>query len=201
MILKKFLVIIIAENIEMTTQPKRELEAHRQIAYLHALAGFESQNIEQASHMLVQATGELEDLTGRSREVSQLKKRRETSVALESSKLSRQQKNLDQVKRTSREEFDHMLTLQKAAEEMESIVARLLDEQQRTQSGTRPPTNTAFATLKGQLPVPFRGRIIAEYGNHTDPVTKLKSFSPGITIKGKAGNNPRFRANESLHFP
>jgi murein hydrolase activator len=33
---------------------------------------------------------------------------------------------------------------------------------------------------------PFKGTITLAFGEHVDPVSRLKSFSPGITIKGKA---------------
>ena len=85
----------------LSFNPNSELDRHRRVVYLTALAGFESENVAQAETLLKDATSQLDDLSGRSKVASGLKRRRETSVALEQSQRSRQQKALDLPQRPS----------------------------------------------------------------------------------------------------
>ncbi|MBN1212611.1 MAG: peptidoglycan DD-metalloendopeptidase family protein [candidate division Zixibacteria bacterium] len=168
--------------------PNRESGIKKQIMYLNSLADFESGNIEEASEYLIQSVDELENLSGKKKEVSNLKKQKEVSYSLDKSRKQNEEKKLDRLRRKSMDEADRIFTLEKAAREMEAIIARLEEEQERVrrqQQGST--TGSVFAALQGQLLSPYRGKIIVPFGNLQDPVTKLKSFSPGITIQGKAG--------------
>lgn len=174
----------------ISDRPNDELDLQRKVIYLTALAGFESENVHAASTMLNESVLALEDMSGRRSVISGLKKERETSYALGTSQKQRQEKNLDQVRRHSMVEADRVITLQQAAEEMASLVARL--EEERTSSlGQRSSTGgeSVFATLKGRLPSPCRGQIVQAFGPHRDQITGLRSYSPGIAIKGRAGNS------------
>lgn len=173
---------------QLTDDPNHELEYHRRIVYLTALADFESGTVRDASEMVNRAAIDLEDLSGRKRTITGLKKERETSYALGRSQRERQEKNLDQLRRKSTAEADRVITLRQAAQEMQDLVARL--EEARSRRGHERPQSgpSAFAAQMGQLLSPFRGQIVEAYGEHVDPVTRLRSFSPGITIKGKAHN-------------
>jgi len=176
----------------LSFNPNSELDHQRQVVYLTALAGFESENVAQAETLLNEANSQLDDLSGRSKVVSGLKRKRETSVALEKSQRSKQQRTLDLLQRRSREESDRILTLKEAAQEMEAIIARLEKERERAKpSGGEVYGSSLFATLKGRLPPPYRGRVVVKYGSSVDPVTRLKSFSPGISIKGSPGGKVR----------
>lgn len=189
---RQFYLASSAQTGFLTFNPNSELDHHRQVVYLTALAGYESENVAQAETLLEEATSQLDDLSGRSKVVSGLKKNRETSVALESSQRSRQQRALDLLQRRSREESERIMTLKEAAQEMEAILARLEKERERaTTSGGEVSGSSIFASLKGRLPPPFRGKVVVKYGNAVDPVTRLKSFSPGISIKGSPGGKVR----------
>ncbi|MBD3257853.1 peptidoglycan DD-metalloendopeptidase family protein [candidate division GN15 bacterium] len=174
----------------ISDRPNAELDLHRKVVYLTALAGYESGNVQEASVLLNESVAQLEDVTGRSKMVRGLKKDRETSYALGTSQKQQQEKKLDQVRRKSLVEADRQITLQQAAEEMASIVARL--ERERTATTSRRPARrgeSVFATLKGRLPSPFRGKIVTAFGPSKDRVTGLRSYSPGIAIKGRSGNS------------
>jgi septal ring factor EnvC (AmiA/AmiB activator) len=168
--------------------PNVELKRNRRIVYLSALAAFESENLAEASQYLSESIEEIRALTGKSKEVSSLKKKKEVSYSLDKSRKSKQEKQLSQLRRKSVDEAERIMTLKMAAEEMERILARL--EEERRQVG---PTElgeyaaSVFSGLKGQLPSPFRGKVIVPFGNMVDPITNLKSFSPGIAIQGRAG--------------
>ena len=129
-----------------------------------------------------------DELTGESRKISRLKRKRETASSLVKSAKDKQEKNLQRVRREKTEEADRVLMLEQAAREMEAIIARLQQQMEQRaiiEGITGGPS--VFATLKGQLLPPCRGEVIQPFGNLIDPVTKLKSFSSGISIKVNPG--------------
>ncbi|MBU8932851.1 MAG: peptidoglycan DD-metalloendopeptidase family protein [candidate division Zixibacteria bacterium] len=168
-------------------KPMAEVKDMRESVYLAALAGFKTNIIDQAASSVSHTADRLDQLTGEQRRVSSLKKDKEVATALEKSRKSKEEKSLDALRRQKMAEGDRMLTLQQAAEEIERVIARLEDERRRKQrvSNQPHPGPSVFATLKGQLGRPFRGKIVVPFGSARDPITNLESFSPGITIKGR----------------
>lgn len=169
--------------------PNEELMLHRQIVYLTAIAGFGSEYVEQAAEYLTETMGAMNQLHGERRKVTALKKMKETASQLASTARRKQQKDLEKLRRAKTEEADRVLTLEMAAREMEQIIARLQREEQQRRLGRGKVDigPSIFASLKGQLLSPYEGKTITAFGRSVDPVTNLRSFSAGITIKGKAG--------------
>jgi len=173
-----------------TDNPNVERQLRRNTVFLTAMADFELGNIEEATGYLAETIDALDGLSGQSDQVKSLKKKKEVSYSLDMSRKSQHEKQLDRVRRRSMDEAERIMTLKAAAEEMERILARLEQESRRARPAESPTAGpSVFATLKGQLRSPFRGKIVVRFGNLVDPVTKLKSFSPGISIKGKAGGS------------
>ena len=168
-------------------RPNLEMELSSRVTYLAAVAGFDSSVVVEAKTLLDESLSQLSDLSGQKSEVAKLKRSKETSTSLEKRKKERQEKELAQLRRRKSEEADRILMLQQAAEEMQAIIDRLEQEFAQNQWSQQNASPSAFATLKGQLLSPFRGKVVTPFGHKVDPVTKLKSFSPGITIKGKPG--------------
>jgi len=168
--------------------PNDELDYNRLLTYLSAMAQFESAGVDHALELVDRSTEELGGMADRKKTISGLKKQRETSYALGTSRREKEQKNLDQVRRQSMMEADRVITLRKAAEEMASIIARLEEERALAEHGRGDDLPSAFAALRGKLLSPFHGRITEGFGEHTHPITHLKSFAPGITIQGRANN-------------
>jgi septal ring factor EnvC (AmiA/AmiB activator) len=168
--------------------PNEELVLHRQVVYLTSLANFESGNVDRASEYLAQTLQAQDELTGESRKVSRLKKSRESSSALVANARQKHQKSLERVRREKTEEADRVLMLEQAAREMEAIITRLqqeMEERVSREGVTGGPS--VFAALKGQLLPPCRGEVTVPFGELIHPVTKLKSFSAGISIKTGPG--------------
>lgn len=184
----------------LVDEPNGELGLHRTTRYLTALAGFESGNVEQAEGFLVQSIGELEQLTGQSKLVTSLKKEKEVSYSLGQSRKQREERSLDRLKRLKQDEADRMLTLQQAAAEMQEIIARLEEASRSRQYPEGDIAPSVFAALKGRLLMPHRGKVVVPFGLSTDPVTKLKSYSPGIVIKGRAGAEVKLVASGTVAY-
>lgn len=173
--------------------PATEAETDRRMIYLTALVNFESGNLAAASRFFEQSVSQLSRLSGEQGKVSSRVKKETSSYKMQVSRKSRQEQALDKLRDLKAKEADRIMVLEQAAREMEKIIARL-EAQQRRQPGEPEPEvpfepGVSFATLRGQLSAPFKGEITIPYGPSTDPVTRLKSFSPGITIKGQPGGN------------
>jgi len=168
--------------------PNQELELNRRVIYLRAVADFEAGNVAAATEFLEESIAHLEGRTGEKNQVAGLKKNKETATALDESRKEREQKKLQTVRRRKTEEADHLLMLQQAAQEMEAIIARL-ETEHRPRPDDEPAPPSLFATMEGQLPPPVTGKIVETYGSKVHPITKLRSFSPGITIQAAAGRS------------
>jgi murein hydrolase activator len=184
--IRQFYSLASRPNLALGDSPNDELDHQRRLIYLTALADFESGTVRDASVLVSLSADALNGMSDRQKQISGLKKERETSYALGESQRQRQAKNLDQLRRKSMTEADRVISLRQAAEEMQNIVARL--EEARTRRNAQQPETgpSAFAALRGQLLAPYKGKITQAFGEHVDPVSRLKSFSPGVTIKGKA---------------
>lgn len=164
-----------------------EITLSRQIIYLNALSQFDSANIGMASDLLSETESKLKDLSGQKSQVTKIKRKTETSTSLVRSKKKVQQKKIGKLKREEINETDRMMTLIEAAKEMESILLRLEREQAKKEKNKKNRGKSIFASLKGQLKAPCRGKIIIPFGEIVDKKTFLTSFNPGISIKGTPG--------------
>jgi septal ring factor EnvC (AmiA/AmiB activator) len=181
--------------------PNTELDMQRQVTYLTSLANFESDNVALAGQFLANSVAELDTLSGQTRLVTEQKKKKEVSYSLGTSQKEMREREARRIARLKQDEADRMLTLQQAAKEMENIIARLEEEQSlRDQIASGLEGTSVFISLKGQLLMPFRGTITTRFGNAVHPVTKLRSYSPGIVIKGQASAGVRAVASGTVAY-
>ena len=166
-----------------------EMEQSRHAIYLASLASFESENIHNALTEVTLSTSELDSITNEKSRVTSLKKNKEVATSLEENRKRKEEKSLESVRREKYEEGDRMMTLKQVAEEVERVIVRLEKEREERQRANNQAAveYSAFSTLKGQLLSPVKGKVVIPFGSSKDPVTRLESFSPGITIKCRAG--------------
>ena len=167
--------------------PNKETNLERRITLLSAFASYEADNLTKVSDFLNQTIEQKKQLKGERSKVRRLKQSKETATSLERSKKSRQQKELQKLRRNKTEESDRLITLEQAAREMETILVRLEKERRKRGLRRRSDELSFFASLKGQLRSPFSGEITVQFGKSVDKTTNLKAFSPGISIQGRAG--------------
>lgn len=193
--LRQFYMTALRPVAPLTDRPERELQSGRQVVYLSSLADYESGAVSRASDYLTQSIENLEDLTGEQQKIARLKKKKESSAAQSRSRIQQNQETLEELYRRRTEEADRILMLQQAAREMEMIIARLEQQRQaREAQPERPELPAVFTSLQGHLIPPIEGRIVTPFGQSVDPITNLKSFSPGIIIKARAGRPVRAAA-------
>jgi septal ring factor EnvC (AmiA/AmiB activator) len=186
--IRQFYCLTKSPNYLSFSDPNAELQSERQLVYLTAVTGYQQGTITATNEQLSRAREELETMTGKTAELEALKRRRETNVAVQRSRQEKAEKELARVRRLSRQQSDRLISLEQSAREMERIISRLEEEKKKA---ARRPKNisgpSAFAMQEGNLPQPYKGEIIQSFGASVDPVTHLRSYSPGITIKGKSG--------------
>jgi len=185
--IRQFYVLARQPMRSFSDHPTEEIDYYRKIVYLSALAEFEAGMVEGTEVLVDQSAEDLDVMSDREKMITGLRKERETSFAIGRSQRERQEKSLDQLRRKSMAEADRVIMLRQAAAEMRAIVARLEEARALAASQAKTPSGpSAFAALKSYLLSPFRGTVVEAFGEHTDPVSRLRSFSPGITIKGRS---------------
>lgn len=185
--IRQFYVTTTAKSNAININPNTEVERDRKITLLAAVANFEVGSLNEASEFLEQTAESRNKLLGEQKQVTKLRKTKETSTALEKSKKEKEEKELEKLRRKKTQEADRLMTLEQAAREMEMILVRL--EQERSNRNKRSESSgpSFFVNMKGRMQSPYRGKIVVPFGESVDRVTNLKSFSPGITIKGTPG--------------
>lgn len=188
--IRQFYMIAHKDINLFSEDPNEELRLNRQIRYLTSISKFESGNIRLATQYLEETTNKKNQLSGESKKISKLKQKKETSTSLAVTQKRKLDRNLAQVKRKKGQAADQILMLEQAAKEMENIISRLQNElEKKAAKSIDFNSPTFFTALKGQLLSPYLGKIVESFGYKVDKVTNLKSFTPGITIEGKANQN------------
>ncbi|UCD95555.1 MAG: peptidoglycan DD-metalloendopeptidase family protein [Candidatus Zixiibacteriota bacterium] len=167
----------------------REKDAFRKMVYLRAVAAYDKAELSEASEYLDAAEQEYTDLMDQKKTVTDVKVKKRSEYTIIASQKEKKEKVLSKLRRKKESEADRLITLSEAARQMEDLIVRL-EEARRERETARTPSQFDFKTgnfisYKGGLTAPAKGEIIKSFGWKLDPVTKLKSFSPGIEIKGK----------------
>ncbi len=189
--IRQFYCLYRAPQMLSFSDPNTELVSGRKVVYLAAITGYQQGKLQSGASEVLKAQEKLAALSGKSAELQSLKRKKETSVALAKTKQEKAEKALARLRRLSRQQSDRLVSLEQSAADMERLVNRLEQERKaalaRKNKPARPAGSSGFALRAGSLPMPYQGEIVQSFGPSTDPITHLKSYSPGITIKGKAG--------------
>lgn len=165
-----------------------------QKVYFSALSDLNRKRVTSASQAARSAQKRLKDVKKSTSQVEKLKKDRAVSASITRSKIENSQRNLTKVRQVKEQAADRLLFLSESARQMNDVIARLeASERQSRTRLDRPQTEMTglFVAQKGRLKPPIQGKIISGFGWKTDNVTNLKSYSPGIEIKGKPNYNVR----------
>jgi murein DD-endopeptidase MepM/ murein hydrolase activator NlpD len=171
----------------------REKEAYRKIVYLKALADYDRKDLTRSTEYLTRAESDYDAITSEVQKVDKAHRDKRSEYVILSSNMESRERDLSKLRRKKEREADKLVTLSEAARQMEELISRLEQaraDRERADIKTEFDFATGnFAGYKGGLPTPLRGKITSGYGWKQDPITALKSFSPGIEIKGSS-NSP-----------
>ncbi|MEW6016234.1 MAG: peptidoglycan DD-metalloendopeptidase family protein [Candidatus Zixiibacteriota bacterium] len=170
-----------------------EEDAFRRYLYLKAFAGYDRARLSRASEFLKEAESEYAALMDKEKTIGSAQRRKKQEYTLAATQKERRERDLSRLKRKRDAEADRLLSLSEAARQMEELISRLESERQereRSEIATDFDFTTGnFVSYKGRLIAPMSGKVVKGFGWSTHPVTKLKSYSPGIELKGEA-NKP-----------
>lgn len=170
-----------------------EENSWRQV-YFSALSDLNRKRVASASRAARSAQERLKDVKKSASKVARLKKDRTVSATITRSKKENSQRNLTKVRQDKEQAADRLLYLSESARQMNDLISRLEASDRRSATRRyRPQTEMTglFVARKGRLKPPIQGKVISGFGWKTDNVTNLKSYSPGIEIKGKPNYNVR----------
>lgn len=171
-----------------------EEETMWQKVYFAALSDLNLQRVVSASQASKSAQARLKDVKKSASRVAKLKKDRKVSASITRSKKEYSQRNLKKVRQDKDQAADRLLFLSESARQMNDLIARLeASERQNNTRRNRPQMDMTglFVASRGRLKPPIQGKVVSGFGWKTDNVTNLKSYSPGIEIKGKPNYNVR----------
>lgn len=164
-------------------------DAFTRLVYLRALASYDKRDYSQTKVYLQAANDKYDDLVDREKSVGQVRDQKKNEYTLASTKKEKREKDLKSLRRKKENEADRLITLSAAARQMEELIARLESARQaRGEHSSEADFDYAtgnFAGYKGSLVAPMSATITKSFGWKTDRITKLKSYSPGIDLKGR----------------
>ncbi len=159
--------------------------------YLKALSVYDRDNLFNTEQSLQKAQSDYSELLDEKSRVDKAASQKKREYTVISSQKASREKDLSRVRQKKETEADRLVTLSEAAKQMEELIVRLEKEREERERGPRATTfnyeTGNFASYKGALTPPFKGRITDNFGWKTDQLTKLKSYSPGIKIQGSKG--------------
>lgn len=101
--------------------------------------------------------------------------------------------------RTDQSKHDQAIeALRQSQEELKDVIGEL--ERRRGESGDAPLPDVDFASLKGRLTLPVKGRITRKFGNERHPKFGTVTFNNGVNIAAEPGAPIRAVAAGRVEF-
>ena len=175
-----------------------------QTAYFNSIGALRRHEVGVSSDLAHSAESQFGAVSKSERDVERLKKKRVAGASLRESQRDLSKRKLGKVRKDKESVADRLLYLSEEAKQMNELVARLeAQERERNASQrTTPEANMTglFVAQKGRLKPPLAGKIVTGFGWRTDPVSNLKTFSPGVEIKGLPNYNVRAVAEGTVAY-
>jgi len=174
-------------------QIENEKTNYKKRQYLRALAAYDKDEMTRASIYLTEAENEVSELIDKEKSVDNVRAQKNSEYAIITSRKNKKEKALSNIRRKKEDEADRLVTLSEAARQMEDLIVRLEKERLAREKSDLPVDfdykTGNFATYKGTILAPVKGTVTSSFGWKVDKITNLKSYSPGIEIKGSK-NSP-----------
>lgn len=123
-----------------------------------------------------------------------LKRDREKHVADLRTVRGKKQQELESIKNNRAELEKHYAEKEAGIKQMEDVRKKLMETRESIERAARIKRQQEelklqnFAALKGKLPWPAEGRVVAQFGNQWNEKLKTRTQNPGIDIKGQPGS-------------
>ncbi len=169
--------------VESMLSAERLTDVSRRILYLRWLARADKQNAEELGRLEAQLNEQRGRLVAARAELERLKAERAAQEqALEGSRRS-EAALLEQ----ARGERGDKEQLQAELDQAMARLGQLIADLEAERASRSPADSGALAQLKGKLPWPVRGEVIARFGTQVHPEYKTRTPNRGIDIRTASG--------------
>jgi len=162
--------------------------------YLKIISDIEKKLTKKIQKLLIEISQQKLELEAALRDNLLLQRDKEKQVNSYRNMRINRQKELNRIRSNKKAMSSYIAEKEAGVQQMEKIIKQVLEDKARFEREERirqqqeALKTKSFSALKGQLPWPAQGRIIAKFGRQWNPKHKTTTDNPGIDIKGQPGS-------------
>ena len=162
--------------------------------YLKIISDIEKKLTKKIEKILIQISQQKLELEASLRENLILKRDKEKQMSSYRNMRINREKELNRIRTDKKALSNYLGEKETGINQLENIIKQVLedkarfDREERIRQQQAALKTKSFSALKGGLPWPANGRIIAKFGRQWNPKLKTTTENPGIDIKGQPGS-------------
>jgi septal ring factor EnvC (AmiA/AmiB activator) len=165
--------------------------------YLKIISEIEQNMTKKIEKLLIEISQQKLEMEVSLRNNLNLKREKEKNIkSYRKLRISRE-KELHKIRSNKKSLANYIDEKEAGIQQLESIIKKVLEDkarferEERIRQQQQALKTKSFKSLKGNLPWPANGRIIAKFGRQWNPKLKTTTDNPGIDIKGQPGSEIR----------
>jgi septal ring factor EnvC (AmiA/AmiB activator) len=165
--------------------------------YLKIISEIEQNMTKKIEKLLIEISQQKLEMEVTLRNNLNLKREKEKNIkSYRKLRISRE-KELNKIRSNKKSLANYIDEKEAGIQQLESIIKKVLEDkarferEERIRQQQQALKTKSFKSLKGNLPWPANGRIIAKFGRQWNPKLKTTTDNPGIDIKGQPGSEIR----------
>jgi len=162
--------------------------------YLKIISDIEKKIVNQIEKILIQISQQKLELEAVLRQNLKLARDKEQQInSFRNMRIDRE-KELNRIRNDKKALANYIGEKEAGVQQLENIIKKVLEDKARFERELRirkqqeALRTKSFKALKGQLPWPAEGRIIARFGRQWNSKLKTTTENPGVDIKGQPGS-------------
>ena len=162
--------------------------------YLKIISDIEKKLTNQIEKLLINISQQKLELEAALRDNLNLTRDKQQQISSYRDMRINREKELNRIRNDKKALSNYIDEKEAGITQLESIIKKVLEDKARFERELRIKKQQealktkSFKALKGQLPWPADGRIIAKFGRQWNPKLKTTTENPGIDIKGQPGS-------------
>ena len=162
--------------------------------YLKIISEIEQKLTKKIEKLLIEIGHQKLELEVVLRSNLNLKRDKERQMSSYRNMRINREKELNRIRSDKKSLVNYIDEKEAGIQQLESIIKKVLEDKARFEREERIRQQQqilktkSFKALKGNLPWPAQGRIIAKFGRQWNPKLKTTTDNPGIDIKGQPGS-------------
>ncbi len=162
--------------------------------YLRIISDIEERTEAQIRALLIDIGRKKLSREAALRKQISLRRERETQVQELRKKKRLKEKELRKIRQNKNQLARYLEEKQAGIKQLEAVIKKIQEDKARFERAERirkqqeALKSKSFDKLRGKIPWPAEGRVIARFGRQWNPKLKTTTENPGIDIKGKPGS-------------